>query len=66
MMELGDIAVNKAEMQTKASPFWTGLIAQIVEARRVANIARVEYEYIEKRYGEWQSQEANNRVAARI
>jgi|SRR5690349_23981193 len=66
MLALGDIAVNKAEMQVKATPEWQEHIAKIVEARRQANLAKVKKEYVDKKYGEWQSMEANNRAAARV
>lgn len=66
MLALGDMAVNKAETIIKASPDWHEHIKKVVEARHQANLAKVKKEYIDKKYGEWQSQQANERVGARM
>ena len=39
---LGDLPVNRAEQMVKASPDWHDHIEKIVEARRVANLAKIE------------------------
>ena len=66
MAALGDMPVNRAEMTVKASPEWTEYITKTNNARRAANLAKVEVEAMRMRYGEWSSQEANARVEARL
>jgi hypothetical protein len=63
---LGDIPVNKAEQTVKASPEWTEYIERTVEARRLANIAKVNMEAMKMKFNEWQNTEANNRTEARL
>ena len=46
MLALGDMAVNKAEMQIKASDDWMAHIKVIVEARKEANLKKVHLEYL--------------------
>lgn len=62
----GDIPVNKAEQTVKASPEWKEHIEKIVEARRIANLAKVELEAVRMAYSEWQNREANARAEARM
>lgn len=59
--ELGDIPVNKAEQIVKASPGWREYIENTVEARRLANKAKVNLEYMRMCFSEQQSKEANQR-----
>ena len=63
--ELGDIAVNRAEQEVKSSPFWREHVRKIVEARKEANKARIELDYIRMKFYEWQSQQANSRAELR-
>jgi len=63
--EQGDIPVNRAENNVKSSRFWRDHIEKIVEARRLANRAKIELEYIKMRYYEWQSSQANTRAELR-
>lgn len=64
--ELGDIPVNRAEQTVKGSARWMEHVKKIVEARRVANLAKVKLEYIKMRHMEQQSEEANHRAGARL
>ena len=59
-------SVSKAEMLAKASPRWTEYIEAMVEARRKANLARVEMKWAEMKAQEQSSQEATARVERRI
>jgi hypothetical protein len=62
MMNLGsDLPVNRAEMQVKASADWHEHLEKMVEARKRADLLRVQMKYIEMRFSEWQSNDANQR-----
>ena len=64
--EQGDIAVNRAELLVKGSDRWREYIVDTVEARRVANKAKVYLESIKMRAMEYQAREANARVEMRL
>ncbi len=64
--ELGEMPINRAEQTVKASARWKSYITDAVEARRLANIAKVELEYIRMKAHEWQSLEANKRAEMRL
>lgn len=66
MMALGDIPVSHAEREVKSSQDWLTLVTQIVDARKVANLAKVKMEYIRMKFSEWQSAEANARSERRL
>ena len=66
MGKQGDIAINRAEQQVKASPEWREHVQKIVEARQAANHCKVHLEWIRMRHQEWLSQEANNRIEAKL
>lgn len=66
MAALGDMPVSKAEMTVKASTEWREHIEAIVEARKNANILKVQLEYIRMRHQEWQSAEANARAERKL
>jgi hypothetical protein len=66
MAALGEMAVNKAEMKVKASNEWVIHVTSIVEARREADNAKFRHEYLRARFAEWQSEQANERTAARL
>jgi hypothetical protein len=66
MTELGDMPVSRAEMQVKASAEWSDYIGRIIAARHEANVAKVQLEYLRMKFQEWQSQEANQRIEARL
>lgn len=64
--ELGDIPVNKAEQTVKASVGWYNHVEKVVEARKAANMAKVNLEYIRMKFTEWNNTEANHRAEARL
>lgn len=66
MAALGDMPVSKAEMQVKASDEWFAFVDSVVEARKKANLLKVQLEYIRMRSGEWQSAEASKRAEMRL
>lgn len=66
MQAHGDIAINRAENLVKASQEWKEHVTSIIEARKVANRCKVEVEYIKMRFQEFMSQEANNRIEAKL
>jgi len=63
---LGDIPVNKAEQSVKASKEWTGYINNIIEARKVANYAKINLEVRRMEYYEQQGKDANQRSEMRM
>lgn len=52
---------NQAETAVKASADWKEFVAEMVEARRMANRYKVQMEYIRMKFSEWQSLNANAR-----
>lgn len=64
--ELGDMPVSRAEQLVKAQPRYKDLVEQIVEARRVANVAWVVMNVRKMEHSEWQSKEANARQEMRM
>lgn len=61
MTKHGNIAVNKAEQSVKASPQWDDYIRKMVNARKAANLKKVEVEFIRMRFWEFNSAEATKR-----
>lgn len=66
MAVLGDIAVSKAEKQVKASPDWSNYIKTMVKSKTLANIAKIELEYIKMKSWENSGLEANKRAEMRL
>ncbi len=66
MLATGIEAVNRAEANVKASQRWQQYIKDMVEARRKANHAKVEMEFLRMTMQEWIAADANNRVQARL
>jgi hypothetical protein len=66
MAALGDMPVSRAEMTVKASPEWSEHITTIVHARKEANLAKLQLEYIRMKHMEWTSANANLRHEARL
>ena len=62
----GDIPVNRAEQNVRASVKWQRYIEDMVEARKKANKARIKLESIKMRAMEWHAKSANYRAEARI
>lgn len=62
MMNLGrEVSVSRAEMEVKAGGDWKEHIEKMVEARKQADLLRVQMKWIEMRFSEWQSADANQR-----
>lgn len=57
----GEMSHNKAETQVKASEDWRNHIGRIVEARREANLRKVQMEFVRMRFSEWTATDANQR-----
>lgn len=66
MAMLGDVPVNRAERDVKASEEWRDYIAKMVKAREAANLARVKLKYLEMKYFEAQGSEASKRAEMRL
>jgi hypothetical protein len=66
MLAQGDMAVSKAEMIVKGSPEWKEHVEQMVEARKQANLLKVQLEYIKMQFYEWQSHNANKRAEMKL
>ena len=64
--EQGDVPVNRAEQNVKASMRWRDYVEQTVEARRAANVAKVRLESIKMRAMEQQARDANLRAEMRL
>lgn len=66
MAALGDMPVNRAELTVKASQDWHEHLAKIGEARREANLRKVQMEYVRMKFSEWQAADANSRNERRM
>ncbi len=62
----GDIPVNRAEQNVKASKEWVDYITRMVEARKAANKAKVKLESIKMRAMEQQARDATLRAEMRL
>lgn len=60
------IPFNRAEAIAKGSKENRAWILQAIDARREANKLRVRLESVRMKYGEWQSQAANERLQAKL
>jgi hypothetical protein len=60
------IALNRAEAEVKASPEWREWITSMIEARKKANLLKVQLEYLRMRHSEQQSLEASKRAEMRL
>ena len=61
MLAKGDVAVNKAELQSKGSQEWQAYLDKMVEARSEANLRKVQMEFVRMQFSEWQAADANAR-----
>lgn len=66
MKARGDVPAAHAERDVKASPEWRDHVGKMVDARTAANFKKVQMKFIEMRFHEWQSQEANARSERRL
>lgn len=60
------MAINRAEAAVKASQEWKQYIHQMVDARKQANRLKVQMEVLRMRFAQWQSEQANQRIEARL
>ena len=60
------IALNRAEAEVKSSPEWREWITSMIDARKKANLLKVQLEYLRMRHSEWQSMEASKRAEMRL
>lgn len=63
---LGDIPVSHAERAVKASPQWEDYLKKMVEARKQANLAKIECEFLRMKFWENQGDEASKRQEMRM
>ncbi len=66
MAARGDMAVSKAEMLVKSSAEWVEHVGKIIDARKQANLLKVQLDYLRMKSGEWQSLEASKRAEMRL
>src|ERR1700756_3187711 len=66
MLKQGDIQVSRAEMNVKASDEWVEFLEKMVEARKQANLLQVHKQYIQMKFAEWNSDNANKRAEMRL
>jgi hypothetical protein len=66
MTARGDMAVSKAEMLVKSSAEWAQHVGKIIDARKQANLLKVQLDYLRMKSGEWQSLEASKRAEMRL
>lgn len=66
MVALGDMPVSKAEMTVKASDDWKDHVQSIVDARKHANLLKVQLEYLRMKSGEQASFEATRRAEMKL
>lgn len=59
-------AHNKIETAAKASERYKTWIYDAIDARKAANHLKVRLESLRMAYGEWNSQQANDRMVAKI
>lgn len=60
------LAIARAEAAVKASMEWKEWVFGMVEARKKANLLKVQLEYIRMKHSEWQSHEASKRAEMRL
>lgn len=60
------IAINRAEAAVKASDEWKEWIGGMIEARKKANLLKVQMEYLRMKFTEWNSHEATRRQEMKL
>lgn len=63
---LGDMTDAKAEKIVRSSQDWTDYIDKMVSAKKRANRARIELEFVKMRYWEHSGSDANKRAEMRL
>lgn len=60
------LAINRAEATVKASDEWKEWITGMIDARKKANLLKVQLDYLRMKHQEWQSHEASKRAEMRL
>lgn len=60
------LALNRAEAAVKASPEWKEWVSGMVDARKKANMLKVQLEYLRMKFTEWNSHEATKRQEMKL
>lgn len=66
MKALGDKPAAHAERDVKASQEWADYLTKMNDARTAANLKKVQMKYIDMKFSEWQSENANKRAEMRL
>jgi hypothetical protein len=66
MLDLGDMPVSRAEMIVKASEGWREHLTKMTDARRQADLLKVQLKYLEMKFAEWQANDATARAEMRM
>lgn len=66
MQEQGDMPVSKAEMTVKASSDWKEFVVNTVNARKSANLLKVQLDYLRMKAAEQSSAEATRRAEMKL
>lgn len=61
MLRDASLAISRAEANAKSSIEWREYIDDMVAKRSAANLARIRLKWIDMRFSEWQSADANAR-----
>ena len=60
------IALNRAEAAVKSSDYWKEWVTEMIEARKRANLLKVQLEYLRMKFTEWNSHEASKRAEMKL
>lgn len=66
MKALGEKPAAHAERDVKASSEWRDYINKMTDARTQANLKKVQMKYLDMKFMEWNSENANRRAEARL
>ena len=61
-----DLPVNRAEQLVKSSPEWREYLTNCVDARKKANLAKINLEAVRIGFLCWQANDANERTERRL
>lgn len=64
--QLGDMPDSHAERKVKADPEWAEYIQEMVRARTEANLAKGRLEFLRIKIREWEQQQNNARMEAKL
>lgn len=66
MKALGDKPAAHAERDVKASAEWHDYLGKMVDSRTQANLKKVHMKYLDMKFMEWNSENANRRAESRL